>query len=359
LKKPDFSIRTGLMSDKSYMNDYSLSSAKMVELEKLHRRLHDKRQADRVKAVLALAKGWSAAQIAELLLLDETTARHYFERYQHGGVQALLNDNYQGAEPKLDAPQLRELEKYLEGHLLPDAKAVIAHIHQQYRVHYSLGGVTDLLHRMGFSYKKPTHVPGKQNPDQQRAFLRTYERLKAAKGKDDPIYFADATHPQHNSIPSYGWIKKGQEKELQANSGRQRLNINGAVNIETLEPTVRFYDTINAQSAMDLFRRLEAKHPKATAIYVIVDNARYYRSRWLKKMLKGTKIKLIFLPPYSPNLNLIERYWKFFKKKVLNNRYYKTFADFQRACESFFRKRKKYLPELQTLLTENFHIQVA
>lgn len=119
------------MSDKSYMNNYSLSSAKMAELEKHHRRLHDKRQADRVKAVLALAKGWSAAQIAELLLLDETTARHYYERYQNGGIQALLNDHYSGAEPKLNAHQLRELERYLEDHLLPDAKTVIAHIHQQ------------------------------------------------------------------------------------------------------------------------------------------------------------------------------------------------------------------------------------
>ncbi len=63
--------------------------------------------------------------------------------------------------------------------------------------------------------------------------------------------------------------------------------------------------------------------------------------------------------PYSPNLNLIERYWKFFKKKVLNNRYYETFGEFKLACERFFRKRKKYLPELQALLTEYFHIQAA
>lgn len=137
------------------------------------------------------------------------------------------------------------------------------------------------------------------------------------------------------------------------------MNINGAINIETLEPTTGFYDTINADSAIDLFAKIEAKHPDANVIYVIVDNARYYRSRLLKKHLKGTKVKLIFLPPYSPNLNLIERYWKFFKKKVLNNHYYETFGEFKRACESFSRKRKKYLPELQTLLTENFQIQTA
>ena len=135
------------------------------------------------------------------------------------------------------------------------------------------------------------------------------------------------------------------------------MNINGAINIETLEPTTGFYDTINANSTIDLFSKIEAKHPEAERIYIIVDNARYYRSRLLKEYTEGTKIKLIFLPSYS--LNLIERYWKFFKKKVLNNRYYETFGEFKRACESFFRKRKKYLPELQMLLTENFHIQAA
>lgn len=341
------------------MRDYKLSKEKIAVLEALHRSLRDKRQADRVKAVIALSRGWSAAQIAEILLFDEKTSRNYFERYQQGGLDALLEDNYSGIEPKLNEHQMSELDAYLEEHIFLDAKLVIAHIHKQYRVRYSLSGVTDLLHRLGFSYKKPTHVPGKQDPARQKAFLEEYEHLKAIKGKNDPVYFADATHPQHNSIPSYGWIKKGQEKELKANCGRQRLNINGAINIETLETTVRFYETINAQSAKDLFVKLQAKHPLAKVVYVIVDNARYYCSRWLKKALKGTKIKLIFLPPYSPNLNLIERYWKFFKKKVLNNRYYETFEKFKRACQSFFQKRKKYLPELQALLTEHFHIQAA
>ena len=212
------------------MKDYTLSKAKLAELETLHRGLRDKRQADRIKAVIALSKGWSATQISEILLFDEKTSRHYFKRYQKGGIQALLDDNYSGAEPKLDELQMSELEQYLEAHLLPDAKSVIAHIYKQYKVRYSLSGVTDLLHRLEFSYKES---------------------------------------------------------------------------------------------------------------------------------VEGTKIKLIFLPPYSPNLNLIERYWKFFRKKVQNNRYYETFEEFKKACKSFFRKRKKYFPELQTLLAENFHIQAA
>ena len=341
------------------MKDYNLSKEAIVELEALHCSLRDKRQADRVKAVIALSKGWPAAQIAEILLFDEKTSRNYFERYQQGGIPALLDDHYPGADPKLNEQQMAELEQYLEAYILGDAKAVIAHIYQTYSVLYTVSGVTDVLHRLGFSYKKPAHVPGKQDPAKQQAFLEEYKQLKASKGINDPIYFADATHPQHNSIPSYGWIKTGKEKELKANCGRQRLNINGAINLETLEPTTGFYDTINAQSTVDLFSKIDAKHPDAQAIYVIVDNAKYYHSLLLRQSIEGTKIKLIFLPPYSPNLNLIERYWKFFKKKVLNNRYYKTFEEFRRACQDFFQKQKDYLPELASLLTENFHVQAV
>jgi len=68
------------------MKDYTLSKEKIAELEKFHRTLRDKRQADRVKAVIALSKGWLAAQIAEILLFDEKTSRHYFKRYQKGGI---------------------------------------------------------------------------------------------------------------------------------------------------------------------------------------------------------------------------------------------------------------------------------
>ena len=341
------------------MRDYELSSKEIAELERSHRSLRDKRQADRVKAVLALSKDWSAAQIAEILLFDEKTTRHYFDRYQQGGLQALLEDNYSGAESRLDEHQMSELDAYLEEHILPDAKSVIAHIDKQYGVRYSVSGVTDLLHRLGFSYKKPTPVPGQQDPVKQQALLGDYEQIKADKGENDPIYFTDATHPQHNSVPSYGWIKKGQGKKLKANCGRQRLNINGAINIETLEPTTGFYDTINADSTLDLFSKIEAKHPDAETIYIIADNAPYYHSCLLKEHLEGTKIQLIYLPPYSPNLNLIERYWKFFKKTVLHNRYYETFEEFKQSCKNFFRKRKKYLPELQSLLTENFRIQTV
>ena len=130
-----------------------MSTEKATELETLHRSLRDKRQANCVKVVIALPNGWSAAQIAEILLLDEKTSRNYFERYQQCGLHALLDDNYCGAEPKLDEHQMNELEGYLEEHIFTNAKLVIAHISQQYNLRYSFSGV----HAFDFFYQISIH----------------------------------------------------------------------------------------------------------------------------------------------------------------------------------------------------------
>jgi transposase len=92
-------------------------------------------------------------------------------------------------------------------------------------------------------------------------------------------------------------------------------------------------------------------------IYIILDNARYYCSRVVREFLqKNLRIQLMFLPAYSPNLNIIERLWRFFKKKVFYNTYYEDFEYFRRCCIQFFKKLDNYCPETQTLMTENFQL---
>jgi transposase len=148
----------------------------------------------------------------------------------------------------------------------------------------------------------------------------------------------DGTHPQHNCVAAYGWIKNGKVKELKINTGRQRLNINAAIDIEILSTTVDYGDSINAQSTILLQKKVELKHPDAEVIYTICDNARYCRSKRVKEYLVTSKIELVFLPHYSPKLNLIERLWKYFRKIVLYNAYYEIFDEFRKACESFLDK---------------------
>jgi len=338
------------------MLDYTLTAEELAELRAAHRRTRDQREADRIKAVVSLANGWTAEQVAAVLLVDPNTVRNQFRRYRQGGLPGLLQTGYHGSECALSDDALAALELHVETHLSLTAKDVAAWVQEQFAVAYTASGMTALLHRLGFVYKKPKLVPGKADAKAQEAFLAEYEKLKQDKGENDVICFMDAVHPQHNPVIGYGWIKRGQDRAVKSNTGRRRVNINGAIDLERLEPVVRFDDTIDAASTIALFEQLEQVYAVATWIYVICDNARYYRSKAVQAYLKDSRIKLVFLPPYAPNLNLIERLWKFFKKKTLYNRYYASFDEFRKACGDFFSNPGPYQDELRSLLTENFAI---
>lgn len=335
---------------------YNLTAQELDALEYEHRHAADKRYADRIKTVYLLGKGWSVSKAAEALMIDRETVRNHYKRYRKGGLEALQKNESGGSQALLSEVQQQALDQHLKGNLYLTAKEIAHYVKQTWSVLYSESGITQLLRRMGYVYKKPKLIPGKANAEKQRAFLRDYEALKANKAAKDPIYFMDATHPHHNPIAGYGWIKRGLDCEIRSNTGRQRLNINGVINPTTQESIIRYDETINAQSTLRLFQQIEEQNPVAEKIYIICDNARYYRSKIVKDYLSESIIELIFLPPYAPNLNLIERYWKFFKKKVLYGRYYETFALFKKACDAFFSAADRYRSELQTLLTDNFHI---
>jgi transposase len=143
---------------------------------------------------------------------------------------------------------------------------------------------------------------------------------------------------------------------LQSNTGRQRLNLNGAYNIEDHTAVVIESDSINAQSTVILLEEMMRKQPLGL-LYIILDNARYYRSEIVQNFVrKNKRIRLVFLPPYSPNLNVIERLWKFFKKNITYNTYYEKFAVFREYCLRFFKNLGKYRAELETLMTDKFQL---
>jgi len=92
-------------------------------------------------------------------------------------------------------------------------------------------------------------------------------------------------------------------------------------------------------------------------IYIILDNAKYYRSQIVTEFQRqNPRIQLLFLPPYSPNLNVIERLWRYFKKNITYNKYYEEFAVFRRYGINFFKNIKKYRSELESLMTDNFEL---
>jgi transposase len=335
-----------------------LSEREREELRIAHRHESQLRYGDRIKAVLLLDAGWSVSKISEALLLDGNTIRRYRDLYQAEGIDGLCNDNYHGRVCALTQRDQKELCKALRTKIYLSTVEIVCYVEGRFKVTYSLSGMTYLLHRLGFSYKKPSVVPGKADSLRQEKFLRAYRRLKRVKNAGDKVYFVDGVHPQHNSLPSYGWLPKGEETKLKSNTGRQRANISGALDAETHEVLVQEHKTLNAETTIEFFRMIERKNQKAKNIYLILDNAGYYKGDKIRDFLKDSSIKLLYLPPYAPNLNLIERLWKFFKKQVLYNQYYETFAEFRSACLDFFSRKniRRYQKQLATLLTDNFEI---
>ena len=165
--------------------------------------------------------------------------------------------------------------------------------------------------------------------------------------------------PLHNSINCNGWIKKGIEKSIKANIGRDRFNTNGACNASKLEVVIHDDITVNAQSTLTLFDKM-LLHQTKGKLNIISDNVRYYRSILVSEYLKKEpRINLILPQPYSPNLNLIVRLWRFYKQNVLYGIYHKTFTDFKNETLNFFENIHIYKNQLQTLLKDNFYFPLA
>jgi transposase len=175
---------------------------------------------------------------------------------------------------------------------------------------------------------------------------------------NEAICFIDGVHPTHNTKPTYGWIKKGVRKEIPTNTGRQRLNISGAIDITSKKVFVREDISLNTASTIVFLTEVEKAYSEATHIHVFCDNARYYKNKEVSRFLETSKIKMHFLPPYSPNLNPIERLWKLLNEHVLNNRYYEKFTGFKRAVLGFLEglrdPEQDLLDLLKRRITDNF-----
>lgn len=338
------------------MNKFSLTEQEELQLRIAHKTIRDKRYAYRINAIILLSDGWDYDEVANALLLDEETIRNYVKRYQKGGIGELVTNDYKGSVSKLEAVHLQELDEHLQNNTYLTVEAILAFVEQTYHVSYSVSGMTDLLRRLNFTYKKAKLVPAKADAKKQEQFLEELKNIRETKGKSDPILYMDGVHPQHNTMLAYGWIKKGKDSIIKSNTGRQRVNINGALDAETHDVIVRDDDSINALSTIELLKKIETFYPLAVAIYVICDNAKYYRSKLVREFLTTSKVKLMFLPSYSPNLNLIERLWKFMKKKILYNTYYEKFDTFKEATLGFFENIEQYKDELDSLLTNNFNL---
>lgn len=336
----------------------SLTAEQRCELEKQVRQIKERKVADRLRVILYKGEGHSHKYIAKLLQMGRNQVSHLLQRFQQGGLPALLQPNQAGGSTaKLTVEQQQALKVELKSKIYATAFQVIAWVDKQWGVVYELSGMHKLLKRLGFSYKKNRLVPSQADPELQRQFVQWLAGLHQHMKAEDRLYFADAVHFKHNAEAGYGWSEVGEPHQIPTNTGRQRYNVLGAYCLQTHQHLFLLTpDNINQDKLIEFLDLLRAKHPGQAQIYLIVDNARYHHAQRVQAQAQQLRIRLEYLPPYSPNLNPIERLWKFVRKKFFKDRYRDTFANFCSQLEDFFANLDQFQDELTSLLTENFEL---
>jgi transposase len=327
------------------------------EIEQLHdERFHhpDPRVQQHCEIVYLKAMGLPHQDIGRIARVSQPTVRCYLENYQAGGLDKLKEVNVYRPTSELNDHQAT-LEEEFKARPPKTINEAVERIQQRTGLRRSPTQVRTFVKRLGLKRLKVGQIPAKADPVQQAEFLeqKLQPRLEEARQGQRHMLFVDAAH--FVLQPFLGFLWCFTRVFLQAPSGRQRLNVLGALHATTRQlVTVVNQDYINAETVATLLRQLAATFSDLP-ITLVLDNARYQHCRLIIDLAAQLGIELLFLPPYSPNLNLIERLWKFVKKECLYSEYYATFALFKQAILGCLAETQgKHKLKLVSLLTLNF-----
>lgn len=329
-----------------------LSVKERAYLREKLKKARDRFESNRLCVILGYDEGITKVTLAHTLRISAYTVDAYLREYDSSNK---TNSSPKGgSESKLSEEQKESLVRHLQQTTYLKVQAICAYVTEHFGIQYSRTGMRDWLIREGFTYKRPERVPGKLDPEKQRIFIEQYEALKQSLGPNEEIYFIDASHPEYQSQSVCGWIKKGEKKTLQTTGKQSRLHIAGALRLDELQILTEEYKTIDAEAMVDFFSKLE-KFTQAKTIHVVLDNARAHKNKLLESALSNSRIKLHYLPPYSPNLNPIERLWKLMRERVHYNRYHASAEEFFRSIRAFLSEQIPKMGEvLKARLNDRF-----
>jgi transposase len=318
------------------------------------------RVARRANAMVLLDNGWNCQQVADALLLNDDTIRDWHKLFEQRGIEGLTSFDVGGSTGFLISAQEDALKAFVGATLPRTTRQVGAFIAREFGVVYeSRSGLIALLHRLGLEYHKPDVIPRKLNEDKQQEFIAGYHKLLNSLGDDEAVMFADAVHPTHAARPVGCWAPKQDKIAIEQTSGRERINIHGAINLETGETRMIDVNTVDAASTIALLEAIAKLYPLLVYIHVFVDNARYHHAALVRQWLArpGCRIKLHFIPPYCPHLNPIERLWGVMHRNITHNKTYPTVTHFADAALAFLRSKvPRQWPAICDSVTDNFRV---
>ena len=119
-----------------------------------------------------------------------------------------------------------------------------------------------MLGRLGFECRKPRALPRVADEDKQAEFIAFYQDLMTKLPADEAVYFADAVHPEHQTKPAFGWVRKGSNPAVKTTAGRGRVNIHGGVYLEKFDAPFIKPVNVGGDNAVQLLAKIEANTPK-------------------------------------------------------------------------------------------------
>jgi transposase len=248
----------------------SASRQDLIELARDGSAAH--RLARRANALVLLDQGMSCEAIATVLLLDDDTVRTWHRLYEEDGIEGLASFGYEGSACRLSDEQQDKLKAWITETLPRTTREVGAWIGAECGIEYqSRSGLIALLHRLGMEHRKPKAVSRKLDPETQAAFIEAYEALLNRLSDDEAVLFVDAVHPTHAVRPVGCWAPKDTKLAVAQTSGRQRLNIHGAIDLETGQTRMLDVATVNAASTVMLLMAIEALYPGKRVIHLFLD----------------------------------------------------------------------------------------
>ena len=315
------------------MKFQELTDEQKNDLELLHRYEKDGRIRDRIKAVLLKNEGWKNQAIAQALRIHEETVRDHITNWTS---DKKLKPENGGSFSKLNKDQSQSLERHLEVTTYTKVIDICVFVETEIGVHFTVSGMTKWLKNHGFSYKRPKEVPAKADLEKQEQFIESYLTLVDETPVNEPILFMDSTHPTMATKVVCGWIKKGINKPIAQTASRTRVNVMGAIELSSMKVVSNLPEYVNAETTVAFFDQLKGTYPDAPKIHIILDQSGYHRSQLVKDSALEKNIELHYLPPYSPNLNPIERLWKVMNERVRNNSFFPSAKIFRNAISEFF-----------------------
>jgi transposase len=344
------------------MKPIVLTAEQRREIEQQRKATLDRRVYQRLTAVLMIAAGLTREEVARHLGVSRSQLGEWLRIYRNKGLDELCSLDYKGDPGLLTPNQVDQLKEKIRTGCFHSSDQIRHWIADTFGVSYKPSGVKDLLKRIGVSYHQVTGFLWKANPDKQKEFVEKHHQQKTQarqQGASTRRYYLDACHPVWGLDLVFScWLLVGQRFLVGMGSGRKRLNILGAYcpdDQEYLDLRLT-RDNINGEQFVNLLRLLKERHPETQKFILYLDNARYYGKPVVQEWLqRHPEFHLEPVPAYSPNLNLIERLWKFLRKKALC-RWHKTFEAMQEAVAAVLDHLEQYRDELATLMVEEFHI---